>query len=612
MASATAWQLWVTFGVIGLAVVSYIGARVSFELTSVLAVVILLIFFEFMPLPGADGTNLLDAATLLSGFANPALITIIALLVIGQGLFRTAALEKPTHALVYYGRRSPRATLAATLAAAALLSAFLNNTPVVVMFIPILTTLAARLTVSPAKVLIPLSFVSILGGMTTMIGSSTNLLVAGMVDEIGEPALGFFDFFVPGFLLATAGLVYVALVVPRLLQESEKSDEAPVSAGKQFITQIEVTDGHRLEGKAAVAGFFPALPQMTVRLVQRGDEHIFSPFEDITLRRGDLVVLAATRQVLTDALMEAESLFDTTVPDERSANTALDASGGELVLCETVIAPNSRLVGRRAGQSGLTAETGCVVFGIQRRTRMIRGGLGEIRIEPGDSILLLGRRSQVRGLRYNRDLLLLEWSAHELPDMRLANRARAIFAATVLCAATGIVPIVIAALAGAVAMLPAGCLNVRQASRAFDRRIYLLIGAAIAMAQALEKTGGGLLIAHSVIEFVGQSSPAIVLSALFLMIAVLTNFLSNNATALLFTPIAVSTAHELGVDPKPFIFAVIFAANCSFATPMGYQTNLMVMAPGGYRYLDYTRTGVPLIFILWACYSLFAPWYYAL
>ncbi|MEM1201443.1 MAG: SLC13 family permease, partial [Pseudomonadota bacterium] len=179
-------------------------------------------------------------------------------------------------------------------------------------------------------------------------------------------------------------------------------------------------------------------------------------------------------------------------------------------------------------------------------------------------------------------------------------------------AATGLMPIVIAALAGAAAMIPAGCLNMRQAARAVDRRIFLLIGAAIAMALALEKTGTGQMIAHAVITTVGGGHPALVLSALFLLIAVMTNFLSNNATALLFTPIAASTALELGVDAKPFIFAVIFAANCSFATPMGYQTNLLVMGPGRYKYLDYTRTGAPLIVLLWICYSIFAPWYYGL
>lgn len=614
MAAASALQLWITFAIIGVAIGSYVSERISMELTSVLVIVGLLIFFEFNPLPLDGQSNVLDAPSLLSGFANPALITIIALLVIGQGLFHTAALERPTRYLAFMGRRRPKTTLVTTLVCAGVLSAFLNNTPVVVMFIPVLTALAARLNVKPSKVLIPLSFISILGGMTTIIGSSTNLLVTGVVTEIGLPSIGFFDFFIPGLVLAGAGLVYLALTADRLLPEREAlASEASELTGKQFIAQIKVTRDHPLNGTRAIAGLFPALKQMTVRLVQRGDETILPPFEDVELQPGDFIIVAATRQTLTEALMEVDRVLTTEVPEnEIDEPAALDASGGELTLCETVITPNSRLVGRPIGQSGLRSETGCIVFGIQRRSRMIRGRLEEIRLEPGDSVLLLGPRNRIRSLRSNRHLLLLEWSAHELPDIKLAYRARLIFVATVLAAATGVVPIVIAALAGAATMLPAGCLNIRQAARAFDRRIYLLIGAAIAMALALDKTGGGLLIAHSVINLVGNESPALILSGLFLAIAVLTNFLSNNATALLFTPIAVGTARELGLDPTPFIFAVIFAANCSFATPMGYQTNLLVMGPGRYKYLDYTRTGAPLLLVLWICYSLFAPWYFEL
>lgn len=611
MATATALQLWVTFGIIGLAIISYVSERLSFELTSVLAIVALLVFFEFSPLPGQSTENVLNATALLSGFANPALVTIVALLVIGQGLFHTAALERPTRAIAYFGRRKPKMTLAATMFSVAALSAFLNNTPVVVMFIPILTVLAVRLNLSPAKVLIPLSFVSILGGMTTIIGSSTNLLVIGMAEQIGLPKIGFFDFVIPGGVLALVGLAYMALIAPRLLPDHElPADTRGATSGKQFVAQIVITPEHPLCGKEALGGLFPGLTQFTVRLVQRDDEIFLPPFFDVTLQPGDNISVAATRQALTDALLSQEGLFVTDVPG--GSEGALDASGSEIVLCEAVITPNSTLIGRPLSQSGLRTDTGCVLFGLQRRSRMIRGSFDELRLEPGDGILLLGQRNKVRGLRLNRDLTLLEWSAHELPDIRLANRARLIFAATVLSAASGLLPIVIAALAGAAAMLPAGCLNIRQAAAAFDRRIYLLIGAAIAMALALEKTGGGTLIAEGVVALVGQEHPALLLSALFLLIAVLTNFLSNNATALLFTPIAASTAAQLGLDPKPFIFAVIFAANCSFATPMGYQTNLLVLGPGGYRYFDYTRAGAPLILLLWVCYSFFAPWYYGI
>ena len=195
--------------------------------------------------------------------------------------------------------------------------------------------------------------------------------------------------------------------------------------------------------------------------------------------------------------------------------------------------------------------------------------MSEIRLEAGDVILILGSPGGIRGLRASRDLLLLEWSAIELPKIRFAVRARLIFLATVLCAASGLVPIVIAALAGAAAMLPAGCLNVRQASRAFDRRIFLLIAAAIAMAESMQITGGATFLAHSVVGAFADTGPAIILSVMFLLIAIMTNFLSNNATAVLFTPMAIKTANELGVEPMTFVYAVIFAANCSFRNTNG-------------------------------------------
>ncbi len=605
--------MWFTFAVITLAVISFVLERVSLELTSICVIVAFLLFFHFFPVVDEQGTSLLTPVELLSGFANPALVTIIALLVVGQGLYHTGALIRPTRRIAVLGRSRPQFTLVATLLSAGIISAFMNNTPVVVIFIPVLTALAYRMNVSPTKVLIPLSFISILGGMTTIIGSSTNLLVSGIAEQSGMPKIGFFDFFVPGVVLAAVGCLYVIVIVPKLLPAREAIPESDTGlSGKQFIAQIEVTPEHVLYGERPVAGLFPHLKQMTVRLIQRGETVFLPPFEDVHLKAGDLVIVAATRKTLTEALTAPEGILTTALPadDDDEEPSQIDASGGELTLAEAVVAPASRLIGRRIGQSGLRTDTGCIVLGIQRRSRMMRGRIEEIRLEPGDTILLMGTRSRVRGLRANRDLLLMSWSAEELPEMKLATRARLIFLATVAAAATGVVPIVIAALVGAAAMVPAGCLNVRQASRAFDRRIYLLIGAAIAMAYALEYTGGAMYLAQGVVNGLYGASPAIVLSALFLLIAVLTNFLSNNATALLFTPIAVGTARELGVDPLPFLYGVIFAANCSFAAPMGYQTNLLVMGPGHYKFGDYMRAGAPLIIILWLVYSVFAPLYF--
>lgn len=617
MIHESAIHMWCTFAIIGVAVVFYVTERVSLEITSVGLVVALLALFHFMPLETADGTLVLSPPELLSGFASPALITILALLVIGQGLFQTGALEGPTRRLQYMGRNRSHLILLFTLIIAGVISAFLNNTPVVVMFIPIVSAISHKLGVNPSKSLMPLSFITILGGMTTLIGSSTNVLVAGLADRYGNVTIGFFDFAVPGLLLASIGAVYVIFVMPHLLRPGETmASEIKDTGGRQFIAQISISAGHPLEGQSAVAGLFPALKNMTVRLVQRGEHPILPPFEDLTLRPGDVVIVAATRKALTEALVSRESLLTTDAPDDPSNDNSTDEAErvkiGGLTLAEAVVAPGSRLIGRRVEESGLRTATGCIVLGIQRRSRMIRVRLSEIRLEAGDVILVLGTRKDIRGLRLNHDLLLLEWSARELPDVTLATRAMLIFAATVLSAATGLMPIVIAALAGAFAMIPAGCLNLRQATRAFDRKIYLLIGASLAMAASLAATGGAHFIAMAVVNAVSGASTGVVLSALFLIIALLTNILSNHATAALFTPIAVDTAVQLNADVFIFIYAVILAANCSFATPMAYQTNLLVMGSGHYRFSDFLKAGTPLIFILWLAYSAFAPWYYGL
>ncbi len=610
-------HMWCTFAIIGVAVVFYVTERVSLEITSVGLVVALLLLFHFVPLETVNNEPVLSAPDLLSGFASPALITILALLVIGQGLFQTGALEGPTRRLQSMGRNRSHLILLFTLIIAGVISAFLNNTPVVVMFIPIISAISHQLGLNPSKSLMPLSFITILGGMTTLIGSSTNVLVAGLADRYGNVTIGFFDFAVPGLLLACIGGVYVIFVMPHLLRPGQTmASEIKNTSGRQFIAQISISAGHPLEGEAAVAGLFPALKNMTVRLVQRGEHPILPPFEDLALRRGDVVIVAATRKALTEALVSRESLLTTDAPDDPASESSSDDAEpvkiGGLTLAEAVVAPGSRLIGRRVEESGLRAATGCIVLGIQRRSRMIRVRLSEIRLEAGDVVLVLGTRSDIRGLRLNHDLLLLEWSARELPDLTLATRAMMIFAATVLSAATGLVPIVIAALAGAFAMVPAGCLNLRQATRAFDRKIYLLIGASLAMAASLAATGGAHFIAMGVVNAVAGASTGVVLSALFLIIALLTNILSNHATAALFTPIAIDTAQQLNADVFIFIYAVILAANCSFATPMAYQTNLLVMGSGHYRFGDFLKAGTPLIFILWLAYSAFAPWYYGL
>ncbi len=615
-------QMIIAFLVIGIGILAYALEWASLELTSIAIIGALLLLYYMFPVMGADGvTNLLSPDTILSGFAHPALITVLALLVLGQGLYQSGALEGPAHRLMLLAKGRPRIVVAVSLGIVMLVSAFMNNTPVVVMFIPIMSALADRLRRSKSKVMIPLSYIAVLGGMTTLIGSSTNLLVAGTAHSLGQPDIGFFEFFIPGSVLALVGAAYVGLILPRILPDRASSSRELIGAdGKQFIAQIEISRDHPLRGKSTVAGMFKSLPDMTVRMIQRREQALLPPFDDVTLLSGDVVIVAATRKALEAVLSSNPDMLGGVVEEAASlSQTGIfgddedDEQGSrneERIMAEVVIAPASRLIGRTLEMIGMRYQTGTIVLGVQRRSRMYRTNMNDIRLEAGDVLLLLGKRSNIRGLRGNKDLLLLEWSTSALPSHELANRATIIFGGVVVAAASGLVPIVIASLIGAGLMIATGCLNVRQASRAIDRRIFLIVAAALGMGAALDATGGASFLAHGLTDLLEGMPLPVILSAFFLLIAIMTNLLSNNATAVLFTPIAISVAETLQVDPRMFIFAVIFAANCSFATPMAYQTNLLVMGPGHHTFSDYMRGGVPLIILLWLTYSLFAPYYY--
>ncbi len=597
---------WLTYAGILAMILAYALERWSIEVVSLSALVGWLVLFWAAPL--LMGTKSpIGPDDLLAGLSNQALITVLALLVVGQGLFHTDALEKPTTFLARFGGKTGMGAIIVVLVAAMVVSAFVNDTPVVVMFIPMVTAIAASRGVATSKALMPLSFAALLGGMTTLIGTSTNLLAAGVAQKSGGLTIGFFDFTVPASAMAAAGFLYVAFVLPRILKaRAGMAEQITGGGGKQFIAQIEIGYGHPLAGSSAVSGMFPALKDMTVRLIQRGEHPFLPPFENLTLRPGDTLIVAATRSAITRALSDAAA--PAPAPDAEDGAQRIPTK--DLTLAEVVVAPGARLIGRTIEQAAIHHDTDTVVLGVERRSRMPRMQLADIRLEAGDVLLVGGTQDAVEGLRTNRDLLLLEWSASELPQRRYAKRALLIFALVVLYAASGIGPVVIGALGGALAMILTGCLNIRQAVRAFDRRIYLMIGAALAAATALESTGGAVVLANAAVEMVAGQPNWVVLSVLFLVVSITTNILSNNATVVLFTPIALGIATKIGAAPLPFVVAVMLASSCAFATPVGYQTNLLVMGPGHYRFSDYLRGGLPLVALMWIVFSIVGPWYY--
>ncbi len=587
-----------TFGIIVISMVFYAFELAALEVVSLGAILALMLVGTLVPGAGINPQDL------LRGFSNPALFTILALLVVGQGLIQTEALASLAEYLGNLWPQRPTLVVIVLLLIAGAASAIVNNTPVVVVFIPVLASILKRRKISAAKYMMPLSYITILGGMLTLLGSSTNLLAAGVARESGIE-IGFYDFAVPGLAMALVGGVYVLFIVPLFVPDNEKGTPQMRARSMQFLTEIQLTPGHPLIGDKTIAGMFPNLTSFTVRSVRRGLTDFLPPFDDITLQIGDTLIIAATRKALTQSLREWR------VFDSQAENTIQNAEDDDTILLyEALVPPGSRLINNVVDQAGFAARHGCTILGIERRSRMPRQTLSQIRLEAGDVLLISGQRSAFSALQGLQDLLVMEWSGSEVQPHGQALKAQLIFLATIIAIATGLVPMVVAAIGGAFGMIAMGCLNVRQAARAIDRKIVMLVGSSIAMALAMTSSGGADFIANLVISGFSDLSPAVFMGGLFLVVAILTNFLSNNATAVLFTPIAIAAAHRLGVDPLPLIVSVILGANASFATPIGYQTNLLVMGAGHYRFKDFIFVGAPLVIIVWGVFCLVAPWYY--
>ncbi|MGB0696662.1 MAG: SLC13 family permease [Rhodospirillaceae bacterium] len=617
-------QMWVVLALTGLVVLLYVTEWISLELTSLAVLAGLLLFFHLFPLPPVEGGEGLTPARLLAGFSNPALLTVLALLVVGEGLVRTGALESLAGA-ASSARTSPATATIVVLIGVAVLSAFLNNTPVVVIFIPLMQALARRLGQGAGRLMIPLSYTAIIGGMTTLIGSSTNLLVSSAMIDQGMEGFSFFEFTPIALVMAVAGLAYVIFVLPKLLPNRSGRIDRQDGQGKQFISQIVVPSDSVLNGEKPVAGQFRSLPEATVRMILRNGEVQFPLMdEDFVLHAGDIVVIAATRPVLADIAARHPGAFHPPKDfgedrgRDRLRRQGLVDSGrdgkdsDEMVLVELMLPPSSRMCGRSLAQSGFVQTYRAIVAGVQRRARMVRARMTEIRLEAGDVLLVMGREDDIERIRQERDLVVLSGTQDTLLRRHHAARALAIFAAAIGSAALGWVPITVAAIGAATLMIITGCLNLHQAGRALDRKILLVVAAALALGESLASTGAAAYVAQSILGSLGDASPWVVMSVLFLLVSLFTNILTNNACAVLFTPIAIGLAHEIGADPHSFAIAVVLAANCSFATPIGYQTNLLVMAPGQYQFVDFIKAGLPLVLVMWAVFSVIAPLFLSL
>jgi len=582
--------------------VFYAIDKFSMVFKSIVILTFLLIFFSIFPFIGKDGENLLNPQNILSGFSNTSLITVISLLILGQGVVNTRVLDGFISNFLQYFPNNSQIVIIVSLIFVLILSAFINNTPVVIIFIPILQSVVKKSNQSIGKYLMPLSYAAILGGMITIIGSSTNLLVSDSLKRYSNIEISFFEFAIPGTIIALCGLIYIIIFSKYLLTDRSPISNQLVKDGKNnFITKIIINDNSKLIGKKANEGTLEGLENSKILMIQRGEHAEHGPFYSFILEQGDILVISTSREQLTSILSQnigSIESFDENEEDKDSKNQ---------VITEAMVTPSSSLVGNTIENISFRYRYGCIVIGLERKSKIITTNIGELPLEPGDTLLIQGDKKSIKALRTKSDLLPMEWTTSEIQNNNIAKISIFIFLSVVLLGAFEVLPLVVASLIGVVSMITFKVLSVRQVLRSVDNNLLLLIVTSLALGKVIQVTGAANFLSEWLLIVLDDSSPLTILLCFYALVSLTTNFISNNACAVLFTPIAIDIAEKLNVDPKIFAIALIFSVNTSFATPLAYQTNLLVMGPGHYKFIDYVKFGLPLTFICWIVFFLIFP-----
>ena len=579
--------------------------RIPLETTGLGVVLILVLMFFIFPYKNIQPANF------FSNFGHEALVTICALLIVGRGLETTGALQPLASIMSTYWTEKPGMALFITLLVGAFCSAFLNNTPIVVMFLPVLVAVCLRTRRSPSKVLMPMGLATLIGGMATSIGTSTNLLVVGIAADLGQPRFEMFDFTLPVLLAGGAGLMFLWLVAPRMLPNRQPmmSDTSPrIFSGVLYINEDSFAAGKSLlEVRAKTEN------RMRIERIQRTDSLFVAKLPSVILQPGDRLFVrdSAERLKEFEQALGATLYNASDIENPVSEDVPLVTEGQQLA--EVVITRGSALHHRTLNAAQFSNRFGLFPLAIHRArsSRDVSGDLGTIRLRAGDVLLVQGARDSIQTLRESGSMLVLD-ATTDLPHTKRAPVALGIIIVVVAFAAAGILPISVSALCGVGLMLLTGCLQWRDAGEALNIPVIMIIVASLSLGFALMETGGAEFIAQLFV-FATQSLPTpMTLSGLILLMTVLTNVVSNNAAAVIGTPVAISIAQQLDISAEPFVLAVIFGANMSFATPIGYHTNLLIMSAGGYRFSDFVRVGIPLTLVMWLAFSLILPVLYDL
>jgi di/tricarboxylate transporter len=579
---------WIVAAIVIGAMALFVSERVRYDVIALLVLGVLLV------------TRILTPAEGLSGFSNEATVVVTAMFALNAGLVGTGALDPLIRLLTRITQ--PWLLTLAILLIVCLLGAFVKNTALVATFLPVTLSVCARNRMSPARVLIPMSYAAQMGGVCTLLGTSSNLLTNSLAIQNGLAGFSVFDFTRLGAILALVGIVYLMLVGRWLLPRHIDTDAAANYELGKFVTELRVLPGSALIGQSVADLKLGEKKGIYVLELLRGEEHLWAPREQI-LAEGDVLLARGDWQALDD--FRVQNKLEIAPVLEKGGHGTTNAT--RRVLVEAVVPPGARLAGHSMEETDFGWHYNAALLAVQRRSRIVREQLKRTRLEVGDVLLLLVDEGAVSHLRKESGLVIVSERSDVRDSRRKAPIAIGIVVAVVALAGFGILPIVVSALVGCVAMAIAGCFRFEDVYEAIDWKVIVLLGAILPLGIALEKSG----LAHELVDqgmrLVGAHGPVAALLMVYLLTALLTEFMGHNPSVVLMVPLAISVGHAMHVNPVPFVICVAFAAATSFATPVGYPTNTMVYGAGGYRFTDFMKIGIPLIAIFCTLSVLLIP-----
>ena len=580
--------------------------RIPLETSSLLIIVLLAISFTLFPFTN-DSDVVLNPVSFYSGFGHEALIAVCGLMVVGYGIVRTGALDPVGRGLAKLWAISPLLSVLITLIVSALLSAVVNNTPIVVLLLPIMLNVAIRTKSNPSGILMPMGLATLLGGMTATIGTSTNLLVVSVASDLGLEKIQMFDFFLPAIMAGSIGIIYLWLIAPKILPD--RTPNLGDSSPRIFTAHLHIPEGSFAAGKTLTDIIEKTEGAIQVSGIRRTESTFTVPLPDAKIRAGDKLLVKDTPQKLKDY----ESAIGATLYSKgHEVNEDNPLSEDQQHLAELVIDRGSPMIHRTLNEAHFSDVYQLVTLAVHRKGKVLESmpqGIAGTPLRLGDVLLVQGSSENIEEVKKRGHFLVLD-ATTQLPSTKYAPRAIAIMTLTIVTAALGIMPISISAVAGSLLMVLTNCLKWQDIQRALSAQVILIVVASLALGSALTQTGATDYVAHLFVSLTDGWSGRFMFSALMLLMAILTNIVSNNAAAVIGTPIAISIAYEVGLPPEAFVLGVLFGANMSYATPMAYQTNLLVMNAGGYTFMDFVKAGVPLTIIIWLSFSFIIPYMY--